>query len=90
MSLATARSNDRVKRKLQNIPENGVKESLNLILHHYHEEIPIFTEAKETAVKQLKLLCDEVRFICLTDAQDSFSEKNKNIWMKAKRRSLTI
>ena len=75
VSLATARSNYRVKTKLQNIPENGVKESLNLILHHYKEDIPILTEAKETAVKQLKLLCDEVQFIRLTDALDSFSEK---------------
>ena len=86
VSLTTAKSNDRVKRKLQNIPENGVKESLNLILHHYKEEIPILTEAKETAVKQLKLLCDEVRFIPLTDALDSFSEKEQKYLDEGKKK----
>ena len=86
VSLATARSNDQVKRKLKNIPENDAKESLNLILHHYKEEIPILTEAKETAVKQLKLLCDEVRFIHLTDALDSFSEKEQKYLDEGKKK----
>ena len=86
VSPATARSNDRVKRKFQNIPENGIKESLNLILHHYKEEIPILTEAKETAVKQLKLLCDEVRFIPLTDELDSFSEKEQKYLDEGKKK----
>ena len=77
VSLATARSNDRVKRKLWNIPENGLKESLNLILQHHKEEIPILTKLKKLLLKRLKLLCDEVRFIRMTDALASFTEKEQ-------------
>ena len=87
VSPVRARSNDRVKKKLRNIPENGLKEFLNLILQHYKEEIPILTEAKETAVKQLKSLCDEVRFIRLTDALVSLSEKEQKYLDEGKKNS---
>ena len=48
--------------------------------------LPILAEAKETAVKQLKLLCDEVRFIRLTDALDSFSEKEQKYLDEGKKK----